>query len=249
MQTEQTEQEIIELLLGSLKLCDIETVGPHQIMYQIRSGSIYNLLGNIYCRSYWLDTNKTMRKKKLLRLCRLYYDKGSKLLEFIEAPLEFIIIQIDRIALQEILFEGKAKAPGINCASSIHELNYSKFSISETGAKNVSQKTNYLEVALTIAHNCIDQLMKIKNLNDSSSSTNSSAEIIGVLKRFEDSLQTVLKKLIRLCMNKPNSDKITETYKKLYRLTLKNASREDGNYVAFAQHLRNVLERIKKSTT
>lgn len=105
---------------------------------------------------------------------------------------------------------------------------------------------NFLEMALTIAHNSIDQLIKIENLDDSSSS---SVEIIAVLKRYEESLQTVLKKLIRLCMNKPNNGNVTETYKKLYSLTLKNVSRDDGNYVAFAQHLRNVLEHIKVSMT
>lgn len=87
--------------------------------------------------------------------------------------------------------------------------------------------------------------MKIENLNDSSSSN---VEIIAILKRFEIVLQTALKKLIRLCMNKPNSGKITETYKKLYSLTLKNITRDDnGNYVAFAQHLINVLQNIKQS--
>lgn len=248
LQTDQTEQEIIELLLGSLRFCDVDTVGPHQIMYQIRSGLIYHHLGNIYCRSYWLETNNDVRKKKLLRLCRLYYDKGSKLFESIEAPLEFIAIQIDRIDLQEILFDGKAKASTFNHATVVHKFNIEnfRFSFAKTGTQNASQKTNFLEMALTIAHNSIDQLLKIESLDDSSSS---SAEIIGVLKRFELSLQTVLKKLIRLYMNKPNSDKFTETYKKLYSLTLKNVSREDGNYAAFAQHLRNVLEHIKESTT
>lgn len=108
LQTDDTEQEIIELLLGSLKLCDTETSGPRQIMYQIRSGLIYHNLGNIYCRAYWSETSNDVRKKKLLQLCRLYYEKGSKMFESIEAPLEFLAIQIDRIELQTILFEGKA---------------------------------------------------------------------------------------------------------------------------------------------
>lgn len=108
MQTDETEQEIIDLLLGTLKLCDIETVGPRQIMYQIRSGLIYHQLGNIYCRSYWMETANDVRKKKLLQLCRLYFEKGCKIFESIEAPLEFLAIQIDRCELQNILFEGKA---------------------------------------------------------------------------------------------------------------------------------------------
>lgn len=95
------------MLLGSLKLCDTETVGPRQFMYQIRSGLIYHNLGNIYCRAYWAETISDVRKKKLLQLSRLYYEKGSKTFESIEAPLEFLTIQIDRIELQNVLFEGK----------------------------------------------------------------------------------------------------------------------------------------------
>lgn len=86
--------------------------------------------------------------------------------------------------------------------------------------------------------------MKIEKLNDSS---NSNQEIIAILKRFEVGLQSVLKKLIRLCMNKPTSGKATEAYKQLYSLTLKNVSKDDGNYALFAQHLGNVLENIKQS--
>lgn len=95
-------------MLGTLKLCDVETAGPRQIMYQIRSGLIYHNLGNIYCRAYWTETTSDVRKKKLLQLCRLYYEKGSKTFESIEAPLEYLAIQIDRIELQTILSEGRS---------------------------------------------------------------------------------------------------------------------------------------------
>lgn len=110
----------------------------------------------------------------------------------------------------------------------------------------MSQKTKCLETALTIAHHSIDQLIKIENINDCSSSS-SSADIVAILKRFEIGLQSTLKKLIRLCMNKPSSGKLTETYKQMYSLTLKNVSKDDGDHVAFAQHLQKVLESIRKS--
>lgn len=100
------EQEIIELLLNALKLCDTETSNPRQIMYIIRSGLIYHHLGNIYCRSYQAENTNEVRKKKLLQLCRLYYVKGAKTFESIEAPIEFLTVQIDRIELQNVLFEG-----------------------------------------------------------------------------------------------------------------------------------------------
>lgn len=107
LQTEDIEQEIIDLLMGSLKLCDVETAGPHQVMFQFRYGLIHHQLGNMYCRAYWAETNNDVRKKNLLHLCRLYYEKGLKMFESIEAPLEYIAIQIDCIELQNILAEGK----------------------------------------------------------------------------------------------------------------------------------------------
>lgn len=106
-QTEAIEQEVIDLLLGALKLCDTESTNPRQIMYLIRSGLIYHHLGSIYCRSFKLETASDVRKKKILQLSRLYYEKGTKVFESIEAPCEFFSIQNERIDLQDYLFEGK----------------------------------------------------------------------------------------------------------------------------------------------
>lgn len=100
------EQEIIDLLLASLKLCDTETQGSRQFMYIIRSGLIYHNLGNIYRRAYKLENMNDVRKKKLLQLARLYYEKGSKTFESIDAPIEYLAVQIDRLDLHNMLFDG-----------------------------------------------------------------------------------------------------------------------------------------------
>lgn len=105
-QIDEVEQEIIEHLMQALKYCDTETPGTRQIMYIIRSGLIYHHLGNIYYRAFKRETDTIIRKKKLLRLCRMYFEKGAKIFEGIEAPTEFLAIQIDRLDLQNGLFEG-----------------------------------------------------------------------------------------------------------------------------------------------
>lgn len=74
-------------------------------MYIIRSGLIYHNLGNIYSRSYKASSGSN-RKKKLLNLCRLYYEKGVKVFHGIDAPIEFLGVQIDRLDFQNTLFEG-----------------------------------------------------------------------------------------------------------------------------------------------
>lgn len=97
--------------MGSLKLCDTETMGPKQIMYTIRSGLIYHKLGIIYSRQYQSCNNNNNRKKKLLNLCRLYYEKSVKVFQSIEAPIEFTEVQNDRLKFQNTLFEGKQSIP------------------------------------------------------------------------------------------------------------------------------------------
>lgn len=95
--------------MGSLKLCDTETLGPKQIMYIIRSGLIYHKLGIIYSRQYQSSNNSrnsNNRKKKLLNLCRLYYEKSVKVFQSIDTPIEFIEVQVDRLNFQNTLFEG-----------------------------------------------------------------------------------------------------------------------------------------------
>lgn len=106
LQTEEIEQEIIEHLMQALKYCDIETPGKRQIMYIIRSGLIYHHLGNMYYRSFKQEIDLNARKKKLLQLCRLYFEKSAKIFESIEAPIEFLTVQVDRLNLQNCLFEG-----------------------------------------------------------------------------------------------------------------------------------------------
>lgn len=72
----------------------------------MRSGMIYQSLGGIYFHSYKSEADSEVRRKKLLQLCRLYYEKSAKIFETIEAPTEFLHVQIDRINLNDFLFEG-----------------------------------------------------------------------------------------------------------------------------------------------
>lgn len=92
--------------MGSLKLCDTQTRSSRKMLYIVRTGLIYNYLGNIYCESYKRNSNHA-RKKKLLNLCRLYYEKSAHTFFNIDAITEYLGVQVDRLELQSILFEGK----------------------------------------------------------------------------------------------------------------------------------------------
>lgn len=79
-------------------------------MYTIRSGLIYQCLGNIYSQSYMKGGGgSNARRKKLINLCRLYYEKSANIFSNIDAITEFLGVQVDRLELQAVLFEGIKK--------------------------------------------------------------------------------------------------------------------------------------------
>lgn len=119
--TDSAEQEIIELLLTALKLSDTETPGERQVLYAFRQGLVYHRLAGVYARAYrrcggdagaaGVDEGQSMadatRRKKLLQLARMYYEKAARALERLEQVREFVLVQNDRLALQEHLTAGK----------------------------------------------------------------------------------------------------------------------------------------------
>lgn len=131
------EQEIIELLLRSLKMCDTETVGERQVLYAFRQALVYQRLGEVYARSYkrtggnsnsggggvvgggrgdvdpmlsigGSDEKDSVRRKKMLQLCRMYYGKAAKALAPLEEASQYLRVLCDRMELQEYLAKGMA---------------------------------------------------------------------------------------------------------------------------------------------
>lgn len=105
--------------MGALKLCDTETPSDRQILYAFRTGLLYHRLACLYDASYWrtiaggtapseddLDNDGDARRKKLLQLSRLYYEKSIKQLEQLGEPKEYLQVQCDRLTLQNRLAEG-----------------------------------------------------------------------------------------------------------------------------------------------
>ena len=100
------EQEIIETLMNALKLCDTDTQGDRQLLYTFRKGMVYHRLANVYRNSYVHEVENEPRKKKLLQLVRLYYEKSAKTFEHLGETKEQLQIQCDRLQMQDILCEG-----------------------------------------------------------------------------------------------------------------------------------------------
>lgn len=67
------------------------------------------------------------------------------------------------------------------------------------------------------------------------------------MKQFEMQLQTILKQLIRITMNKQSDAILNVKYKQLYRQTLLANALNRENIVKFAQYLIKILENILQS--
>ncbi|XP_069671466.1 erythroid differentiation-related factor 1 [Periplaneta americana] len=98
---EEVEREVAELYMKTLKYCDLETPGPRLPVYQFRAANIHHRLGSLYHNSYRSLSPDDARRRNLLMLSRLHYDKASRLLLQLEAPLHFLRVQLERVALAE----------------------------------------------------------------------------------------------------------------------------------------------------
>lgn len=105
---EELEQLVIDALQKALKLCDMTTPGSHQVLYTFRAGLIYNRLGSFYHNNY-RNCDDENRRRKLLHLCRIHYEKSSKIFSSLKEPREFLDVQLKHISLLEELVENSVK--------------------------------------------------------------------------------------------------------------------------------------------
>lgn len=104
---EEIEQDVLEMLLKALKLCDLETDTSRQVLYCFRAGLIHHRLGSFYHHSL-RSSLEDSKKRTTLQICRLNYEKSANLLESLKEFKDFIQVQMERIALQEYLAEESA---------------------------------------------------------------------------------------------------------------------------------------------
>lgn len=99
-----------------------------------------------------------------------------------------------------------------------------------------------MQSALALLHGSIEELKKIEKNEDALGSS----DLGELLNKFENRLQSLLKKLVKFCLNKQSDDKSVETYKSIYTMALRSTKNKE-NIKLFSQHLRDILENVKKS--
>lgn len=99
----KAEREVVETLQKALQYCDMETPGPRQPIYQYRVACIHQRLASLYHNSYRNMAADNPRRKNILQLCKLHYERASKLLQFLEQHMDLLKSTLERVALSELL--------------------------------------------------------------------------------------------------------------------------------------------------
>ncbi|XP_053681456.1 erythroid differentiation-related factor 1 [Anopheles nili] len=97
---EEVEKEMVEMLQRALKLCDQDNSGPKQVLYSFRAALIHHRIASYYHMSY-RSTSDEHRRKAILKLAKLHYEKAANTFKSLAMPQEFLHTQMERIGLQD----------------------------------------------------------------------------------------------------------------------------------------------------
>ncbi|PSN47600.1 hypothetical protein C0J52_04586 [Blattella germanica] len=171
-------------------LQDYPTQRPRQPIYQFRAASIHHRLASLYHKSCRTLSSDEARRRNVLFLARLHYEKASRLLFQLEHPLEFLRVQMERVALAEFQVQ--------NATSAI-------------------SKVKALQSVLELIQQSHPMLQIMLEKESPGSEHEEEEEECKLLQLLEQRLQVTLRNLTKLCLNK---QELGNTYKLLYSLTL-----------------------------
>lgn len=180
---DEIEREVLEMLMKSLKLCDLETNGPRHVLYCFRAGLIHHRIGSFYHQQLRRISDDT-KKRTTLQICRLNYEKSINLLQQLKEFKEFFQVQLERIALQEFLAE--------------------ETSNNQTKIKNYQITLNFFVESLEM----LNQILRAKSIVDEDETFNllelfekrlqnvlKSLTKLTMAKKIDQKLQTIYKKM------------------------------------------------------
>ncbi|RZF42879.1 hypothetical protein LSTR_LSTR012693 [Laodelphax striatellus] len=214
---EEVEREVVELMQKALKFCDVDTPGPKQPMYQYRAGMLHYRLACLYHKTYrnLVADENSSRRKNVLQLCTMNYEKAARILLAIEYPSDYLRVQLERVALLEFQAEN---------------------------SNGALMKIKHYQNAITILVQCV-QILNIMTTStnvpeESDLEQQERATEKTLLDLMENRLQFLLRTLVKLCITNPQL-KLSESeaiYKASYNSLLK---RKEG--VSLVENLIGVL--------
>lgn len=220
------EQEVVEMLKKSLKFCENESSkhsSHYQILYSFRSALIHHRLASFYHNQLRTSPADDAKKRTILQLCRLNYERAAKLLESLKEVKDFLQVQLERIALNEFQAE----------STQVHQQKIQNYKLTLPLFYQTETVLEHLQSLDSYEHINVPEVEKLLNL-------------------FEKRLQEVVKNLAKLLTAKNQNasnkkDKFNErqmeTYKKMFGMTLRSPTKL-LQLKDFCQHLVSVLQKL-----
>ncbi|XP_065360485.1 erythroid differentiation-related factor 1 [Calliphora vicina] len=236
------EKEVSDLLQKSLKLCDVEHPGSRQILYTYRSGLIHKRIASFHYSQLRNNcTDSSSLPKTTLQLCKYHYEKSANILDSLKEAGDYLIVQLERISLQEFLAENSnnnmKKIKNLQQALEICLNSKTLFEYAVTNLNSSAELTTSTATAAAAAA-------------AATQNTNSEGEFLKHILLFESRLQFALKNLIKLWLSGVKDTKQwAELYKKMYMETLHirkvtGVQHELSGVKQLAQQFANLLERL-----
>lgn len=101
-------KEVIEIFQKSLSYCDYNENNPKVHLYKQRAAIIHHNLGAIYHKLIFEQSQTTdSSKKHAILLTKRHYEKSANLYNTLNNSLNYLVVQMQRVALCEALAESK----------------------------------------------------------------------------------------------------------------------------------------------
>ncbi|KAM7356540.1 erythroid differentiation-related factor 1 [Cochliomyia hominivorax] len=238
------EKEVLDLLQKSLKLCDVEHPGSRQILYTYRSGLIHKRIASFHYSQLRNNcTDSASLPKTTLQLCKYHYEKSAYILDSLKEAGDYLIVQLERISLQEFLAENSSNnMKKIKNLQQALEICLNCKSLFEYAVSNLYSSTELTNSTANSAAN--------NSTAAAAQNTNNESEFLKHILLFESRLQFALKTLIKLWLSGVKDTKQrADLYKKMYMETLNirkvtGAQHELNSVKILAQQFANLLERL-----
>jgi len=211
---EEVERELTDLLTKALQSCDLDTTDFRQCMYQFRAAMLHYRLGSLYQQMYRTKQMDESKRKKVLHLVNYHYDKSELLMKKLEHPLEYLRLQIERVALQELIAE--------------------RSNSTNTKLKALESALNFLISCRPVLESVVEkhksdeqQSARLSESGDDVSSKTSDEVAVNeekkLLSLYESRIQFILKSLVKLCASTSNQrlSSLFAKYKEMYSIVLK----------------------------
>lgn len=166
-----------------------------------------------------IDKDNETRRKKLLQLSRLYYEKGVRVHYTNANFVEYIRMQCNRLELQEHLADGTRLLTVIICSIYLHQFSSYTFFQIHPAASTANLKMRFQNQSLDIVKQSSEVLAALA-CNPQPAAANWLREMLSLL-------QTTLRNLIKSSITHNKLTKQADTNKKLYALSLR---RDESDY-------------------